>query len=347
MKKLLALTLSLMLALSLAACGGGSSNSGNSGGTSNPPSSAPSGDSSSIKQSDIDELDKAVSEANEYLKSLGLEEDAYGFTQHGVWNTDLLPKCLPGQPANGVIEIDRTEFKDKNHEEMTVDKLGGEYHVGSISFTDKKYDRHMVLLTCTKEAILEFADAMEAAGFEYGKMVIDSYEVNIEWLGNGYYVNLNARGDWEEDGDEFWTSISATSTLGHPHPKSFQGAPLPTAGLVTDYIEFAGHGWDEAKGDDVYDFWDVYNDKGQLPDDWDVWYNYAFVTMDQAKDYVKTMQSAGWEIIYDGEDTDWNGDAVYSAQLKKGDIYAAVDAPYDGHDNMAVRFGTYAESLYY
>jgi hypothetical protein len=343
MKKITVLILAAVLALTLAACGSGKppANTGDSGnGNSNNSNGV-------IDQKDLDDLDNALSEVSEHLKSLGLEEDEFGFTQYGVWNTDLLPECLPGEPSTGIIEIDRTEFKDRTHEEMMVDRAGGEYHVGNISFPDKKYDRHMVLLTCTKDAILEFADSMKAAGFEYGEIIADSYDTNIEWLGNGYYVHLNARGDWEAGGDDFWTSISATSTLGNPHPKSFSGAPLPTVGIVPDYVEFTGNGWDEASGDSPYDFWDVYNDKGELPDDWAVWYTYDFVTMDQAKDYVKTLTSAGWEIVYDGEDTDYDGNPVYSAQLKKGDIFAAVDAPYDGHNNLAVRFGTYAESLYY
>jgi hypothetical protein len=344
MKKILALILAAALALTLAACGGNKppANTGASG-----DSNGNTGSNGVIDQKNLDDLDNALSEASEYLKSLGLEEDEFGFTQYGVWNTDLLPECLPGEPATGIVEIDRTEFKDRNHEEMMVDRAGGEYHVGNISFPDKEYDRHMVLFTCTKDAILEFADSMKAAGFEYGEIIADSYDTNIEWLGNGYYVHLNARGDWEDDGDDFWTSVSATSTLGNPRPKSFSGAPLPTVGIVSQYTEFTGHGWDEAVDDSIYDFWDVYNDKGELPDDWDVWYEYDFVTMDQAKDYVKTLTAAGWEIVYDGEDTNSNGDDVYYAQLKKGDIFAAVDAPYDGHNNMAVRFGTYAESLYY
>ncbi len=339
----------LVLTLSLAACG---AKEAVQDAVKDAISGSPSGDNSSgssgaIDQKDLDDLDDALSQANEYLQSLGLEEDEFGFTQYGVWNTDLLPDCLPGEPTVGVVEIDRTEFKDKYHEEMMVDRAGGEYHVGNISFPDKNYDRHMVLLTCTKDAILEFADAMTAAGFEYGDIDADSYETEIEWLGHGYYVRLHASGDWEDDSDEFWTSIDATSTLGNPHPKSFNGTPLPTVGIVTEYREFTGNSWDEASDDYVYDFWDVYGDSGELPGEWDVWYDYAFVTMDEARDYVQTMVGAGWTVVNDGDTTDYDGNPMYSAQLTKGDAYAAVDAPYDDLNNMSVRFGTYAESLYY
>ncbi|MDR2953094.1 MAG: hypothetical protein LBU82_07610 [Treponema sp.] len=335
-----AISLALAIVISLAACGKKDKPDGGASG-----SQSAYGD---VKQADLDQLDEALSAAKEYYKSLGLEEDQFGYTQYGVWNADLLPKCLPGKPSRGIIDMDRTEFKDKKHEEMMVARANGEYHAGNILFPDKKYDRHAVLLNCTKEAIQEFADSMKAAGFGFGKLRIDTYEVNSEWLGNGYYVHLNARGQWEGGKDDFWTVITATSTLGNPHPKSFQGTPLPTAGLVTRYEKMAGNGWDEAKNDSVSDFWDVYNDKGKLPPtNWDVWYEYDFVTLDQAKAYVKTMESAGWKKVYENEDKNWNDEDSYSVQLKKGDIYAAVDAPYDGHDNMVVRFGTMPESLYY
>ncbi len=347
MKKLVAFALVMMLTLSLAACGAKDAVQDAVRGVSG---DAPSGADASgtvIDQKDLDDLDEALSDTMKYLKSLGLEEDEFGFTEYGVWNTDLLPDCLPDEPSNGVIEIDRTEFKDKNHEEMMVDRAGGEYHVGNISFPDKKYDRHMVLLTCTKDAILEFADAMKAAGFEYGEIIPDSYETVIEWLGNGYYVHLSASGDWDNDSDNFWTSISATSTLGNPHPKTFNGTPLPTVGIVPEYTEFAGYAYDEATGESKNEFWDVYNDKGDFVGDWNVWYEYTFVTTDQARDYVHSLVAAGWTMGYDGNEPNSYSDDVYYAQLSKDGVYAAVDACYDGYNNLAVRFGSYAELLYY
>ena len=297
-----------------------------------------------------DDLDDALSELEEYLKSLGVEEDEYGFTQYGVWNYDLLPDVLPKEPSAGIVEIDRTEYKGNRHEDLMVN-LGGSYSVGNIEFPDKNYERHMVLFTCTKDAILEFVAAMKSSGFTFGEMSEEYGQVIFEWLGNGYYVCLDAKGDWEDDGGEFWTSIEATPNLGNPHPASFSGIPLPDFGLVINYNEFSGYGsyGSEDDWEDIYDFWDVYNDRGDLPDNWSISYEYYLVYLSEAKAYVQKLASLGWAIEYENEGYDeWSEYDTYYSQLTKGDLFAAVEA-YEGSgsNHMTVAFATMAELLSY
>jgi hypothetical protein len=340
MKKVVLLALALILALSLAACDG---NSGNSGGNTAPSGNTRSGDTNTTSPSSRDgDIDEAISRLNEYLKSLGLEEDEYGFTQYGVWNSDLLPDCVPAAPS-GVIDVDRTEYKDKKHEDMMAG-LGAGYGVGNLSFPDKNYEEHMVMFTCTPAALAEFLDGIDANGFKGGLYEVDpNNKSRYEWVGNGYYAHMISYEDWD-DKNIISVELVLTPTL-NPFPKSFQGTPLPDFGLIMSYEEFGGYGWEN--DDSVDNFWDKYNDKGDLPEYWNIWYEYDFVTMDEAKAYVQKMTSNGWEIAYESEEEGWSGEIEYNAQLKKGDIRAAVGAPYDGRNNMAVRFGTDFESLYY
>ena len=359
MKKLIAITIAMILVFALlASCtgkkdiiSGGGENSGaqsGSGASSGSGSSQSAGSAdASLDDIDWDEFDGAISQMNEYLQSLGLEEGEYGFTQYGVWNTDLLPSCLPPEPASGISEIDRTEYKDKHHEDLMAN-LGTGYTVGSIEFPDKNYERHMVMFTCAKQVIVDYVDAMKAAGFEFEIMNQEYSGVTYEWLGQGYYVCLTARGDWDDDDDDFWTYIEATPTLGNPHPRSFNGTPLPDFGLVMYYYEFGGYGANTDGGDwdDTYDFWDIYNDRGDLPDEWSMDYEYGFVTIDQAKAYVQKLASSGWTVTYDHDGEDWSGKDVYTAQLEKGNLFAAVES-YSDHYSLRVAFATMGEMLYY
>ena len=348
MKKTIAICLALILALAaLGACTikndvvPSGENTGSPGGD-DTQTGSPETDSGG------DDPDNSLSQLEEYLKSLGVEEDEYGFSQYGVWNYDLLPDVLPKEPSVGIVEIDRTEYKGRKHEDMMVN-LGGSYSVGNIEFPDKNYERHMVLFTCTKEAILEFAAAMKTAGFDFGDMSEEYGQVVFEWLGNGYYVCLDAKGEWEDDGDEFWTSIEATPDLGNPRPASFNGIPLPDFGLVMYYKEFSGYGGygSEYDWEDVSDFWDVYNDRGDLPDNWSISFEYNLVTIGEAKGYADKLKSAGWSVEYENEGKDdWSDKDTYYAQLTKDGLFAAVEA-YNGSGDysMSVGFATMPEML--
>ena len=224
--------------------------------------------------------------------------------------------------------------------------LGAGYGVGNLSFPDKNYEEHMVIFTCTPDALNEFLSGIETGGFSGGLYEIDpNNKSRYEWVGNGYYAHMISYADWD---DENVINVEFTITpTKNPLPKSFQGTKLPDFGMVMYYEEFGGVGWENDESED--DFWDIYNDKGDLPaEHWYVWFSYDFVTPDDAKGYVQSLVSQGWELIYDDETTTWDGESpYYYAQLKKGEIFAAVDAPYDGRNNIAVRFGTVAELLYY
>ena len=355
MRKIIILALALIMVLSFVACGDtavddkndksdSSKNEKNEESGNKDSDNSDEGNNGDLDDIDWDEFDDAVSQLNDYLKSLGLSEDEYGFTQYGVWNSDLLPDCVPSEPTGGVLEIDRTEYKDKNHEEL-LDM----FDVGNIYFPDKNYERHMVMFTCTQAQLDEFVAGMTANGFEYGKPYEEWGRTSYEWLGNGYYAFLRASESYDDE-DKIFATFNITPTLGNPHPKSFNGIALPDFGLVMSYNEVCGYGFNEDDGnwEDVYDFWNVYQDKGDLPDDWYVSYDYDFVKIDEAKTYVQKLIGSGWILVYDGEKYyDYYEKDKYYAQLEKDGIIAAIDTSYEGENVMSVRFGTYAEMLYY
>ena len=287
-------------------------------------------------------LDEALSQLSSHLASLGLQEDAYGFTQYGEWNSELLPECVPAEPEGGVLEVDRTEYKDVNH-----GALMDWYFVGNIEFPDKNYERHLVMFTSTQAQLDEFVANMASNGFAFGDPYEEHNQINYEWLGNGYYAHLGARdvGDGE---DEISVTFVITPELGNEHPKTFNGTPLPTFGIVPMRYGNEGSGWNPNEDAEAYDFWDVYADEGTLPELWNIWFDYLMVSTLEAEEYVQVLVNEGWELLYDGTSFSESYDVdTYYAQLRKDGIFAAADTSYDGSHLFVVRFGTEAESLYY
>ena len=376
MKKLLSITLVMVLILSiLTACGGGSSsgsastrteNSGTRSGSDGTQNSASrdtttadssdggetsdrgsSSDDFGLDDIDWDEYDKAMSEASEYLKSLGLEEDEYGFTQYGVWNADLLPDCVPPEPSGGVLSIDRTEFKDKNHEDL-MGGITGTFNVGNIEFPDKYFVYHMVMFECTQAQLDEFTSGMITNGFDvFDGPYKDSNDRSIyEWLGNDYYAYMSASPSWDESEDRINCTFEITPLSDISRPKSFNGTPLPDFGLETYYYDTGGYGWNESGGDweEVSDFWDIYADKGKLPEQWTIDYHYSMVKAEQVNAYVQSLVSKGWSIEYENEShDDYNDSDQYYVSFEKDGAVMRVQYSSGGTDGMSyveVYFGS-------
>ena|GEM_PF-2463520 len=349
MKRFISILLVIILSASiLASCGKADDNtsSGNDSKTTTKESgNADSGDEAWDEDIDWDEVDDAINELDDYLKSLGWTDSDYGASVYGVWDSSVLPACVPTEPTGGV-KVDRTEYKQLHHETFSEN-----YHVGKINFADKAYERWMVMFACTETQLEEFVNGLGINGFESIYYDNDWSSDEYDFWGSGYYAYMTVNDSWDEN-SEYPKNVTFEITYDNynKHPKTFQGTKLPDFGIVCEpYNELTGIGWNETDGEweDVGEFWDAHKDSGTLPSDWSVWFNYFGVTLQQGKDYVQQLVSEGWTIAYEQEDKDWEGRDVYYAQLNKDGITAAVDTPYDGQKNMAVRFGTTAESLYY
>jgi len=345
MKRLAILVLALAMSLSMLASCSNSPASSTPASTvgsvaSSTPSSSEASSSTSVPSESVSSLDSAISQLSTYLISLGLLEDEYGFTQYGVWNSDLLPECVPTEPEDGVV-VDRTEYKDTTH-----NALMDMYTVGNITFPDKNYERHLLVFTSTEAQLDTFIGGMVDNGFEFGNPYQEHNQTNYEWLGNGYYAHLGVRENGADD--KLSVTLQITPTLGNEHPLTFNGTPLPTFGIVPERYGNEGNGWNSSEDAEAYDYWDVYADEGTLPELWNIWFNYHMVSTLQAEEYVQLLVHEGWELLFDGTSFSSSYDIdTFFAQLRKDGVYVAVDTSLDGCHLLAVRFGTEAESLYY
>jgi len=351
MKKLVTIALAMVLALSLlTACGGNSNSnntpsSGNTSGSSTSTTSASSTPSGGLTDKEIQDANDAMDQLEAWAKAQGWDDNQYGNWIYGVWDSDVLPGCVPKEIEG--VKADQTTYKEKRH-----DTYNGDYHVGSMGFPDQKYEVWGVSFYCDDDQLDAFIGAIEAGGFFGGQTEVSEYAPTWEWIGNGYYAHLyvNAQISGEEGYNKL-ASFYITETRQTPRPSSFQGLKLPDVGEYLSYTpDGIGFGWDTASDNSVENFWDPYADKGTLPDQWYVWYNFFGVTVDQAKAYAQQLVSQGWTVEYENNDDYGWGETprpAYSCQLIKNGIYAAVSVNDYSVYGIDVRFGTMAESLYY
>jgi predicted small secreted protein len=331
MKKIFTIALVLTLVFSFAACNGKKGGGNTSGGRSVSGSFAG--------------AEEAGDKLEQWARAQGWDENSYGNYIYGVWDSGVLPGCVPKEIPG--VKVEQTTYKEKRH-----DVYSQNYHVGAMEFPNRGYEEWGVSFDCTKTQLNAFIAAMEANGFYGGQVEVSNYSPAWAWAGNGYYayLYLNAQAA-DDEYDAGFASFDITQANQLPRPKSFSGTKLPDAGVVLgDYSEGVGYGWDSKTNDTVEYFWNPYTDKGTLPDDWYVWFDYFGATIAEGKAYTKNMVSQGWEIAYENE---WNNEwdtfntLCYTAQLKKGDLHAAVSVNDYGYYNMAVRFGTMSDALYY
>ena len=317
MKKLLALLLTLILAFSLTACG--SKDNGN----------LSQDDSSNGKSSDSNET------ATITLPS-GWDSNPYTHWIDGKWDSSVLPDCVPNEIPG--VKADQTTYKDKSQ-----DTLSGNYYIGSVYFADKGYEMWGLSFHCTDDQLDAFLAEMDNNGF-YGGQTDDYPYPTYEWFGNGYYaqMHVNTAAMGQEDFNNL-AMFDITPADGIKCPTAFSGTKLPDIGMpIYDYGEGIGFGYTAEFEEEVECFWDIYTDKGSLPEYWSFWVDYFGATESQVKDYVQTMVSQGWEIT--NEDTS-NGNYVCS--LQKDDIVAGVEVYSEGGYFFKVGFGNMGEMLWY
>lgn len=322
MKKFLALALALMMALSLAACGGKDAPSG--GGQQG-------GSAGGVTQKDLDDADKAM-EILEAMIPEGWDENPYGAYIYKVWDEEFLPDCFPA-PIQG-IEVDQTFFKDYEH-----DTLNGSYDVGPLSYENKEdYREYGVRFYATEAQVDEFIAALEAKGFTGGQVS----DRDSEWWefyyynNDGWFMYLFFNTNDDQDG-KFDGALSASATDSvFPLPASVDGIPLPQKGMTSyDYTKY--YAIQDYNGDTDFNL-----ATDPLPSELYVaWFSYYGAVMQDAKDYAQQLVGQGWELQNESED----GNTYYSMLLKDG-VYAVSN--YYGYDvMMEVGFSDMPENLSY
>lgn len=339
MKKMTALTLALILALSLTACSGkdapadGGQQSGKEAAADD---GQQGGTIGGLTQKELDDADKAL-EILEAMIPEGWDENAYGAYIYKVWDEAFLPDCFP-DPIDG-IEVDQTFFKDYDH-----DTLSSTYDVGPLSYESKEdYREYGVRFYATEAQLDEFIAALEAKGFTGGQKSDregDWWEFYYCNNNDGWFMYLLFNTRDNQDG-KFDGALSATATDSvFPLPASVDGIPLPQRGM-TDYDYTKDYCIDDYSGGD-YDNTDFNLASDHLPSElYTAWFHYYAAAMQDAKDYAQQLVGEGWELQYDSED----GNTYYSMLLKDG-VYAVSN--YYGYDAlMEVGFSDMPENLSY
>jgi hypothetical protein len=259
----------------------------------------------------------------------------------GKWDSSVLPDCVPAEIEG--IKTDQTFYKHK-----AQDVMGESFNVGKISFKDARFEEWGMQFYCTNAQLAAFVSAMDAKKFFGGKTNYSDYTPEYEWVGNGYYAHLrynpNISGDENYDCLAFFNITKDMP----PRPKAFKGNKYPDFGWVTsDYSGGAGWGW--ANDKDVNNFYDVINDKGDLPaDGWNIWVEYFGVSVAQAKTYKQTLVSAGWEVTYEQEYEDEEyGYEEYECRFSKSGMVAGLNIGSEGAYTLSVGFGSSGDYLWY
>ena len=337
MKRRIALILALMLLFTLAACGGKSDPPAQSGN-----SSSGDGNSSSpgLTQKEIEEAEQAMETLEAWARAQGWDENPYGNWIYAVWDSEVLPACVPKEIEG--VQVDQTTYKEKRHDTYTES-----YGIGNLNYADKSYEQWGVSFYCTTGQLDEFVAAMEANGFYGGQTSESEYRPTWEWLGNGYYAYLSVNPQITGEGDYTclaWFDI--TQDDNNPYPVAFMGTKLPQMGAVVyNYkVDGAGYAWVGEDYDMVEGFWDVFADKGELPEDWGMWLDYFGVNIEDAKACAQNMAAQGWTITH--ESTWYDGEG-YVCYLEKGEIVGGVAQGADGPFTFSVGFGSIEENLWY
>lgn len=323
MKKILAILLVLLMALSLAACGGN--------------------DDTIISQEEPDDLDMNpddldmnpddLEEALTNLDALmpeGWDENRYGAYIYEIWDSEFLPDCFPTPPEG--IKVDQTTFKDFTH-----DTLNGDYGVGPLNYDSyEDYREYGVGFYATQEQLNDFVVSVETKGMTGGQTEDGEWCI-YEYFGNGWFMEIFANLMHNDQEHDYWVSVSATDCL-YELPASISGIPLPQCGFVS-YDHAAYSIQDFSNGYEDVDF-DLSADT--LPDEYyAAWFNYYCTVNQDAIDYAQQLKDLGWEVVWESD-----GEDGYRCCLQKDGIYA-VSNYYNYDCTLEVGFSDMVENLSY
>lgn len=272
----------------------------------------------------------------ESLKPEGWDENTYGAYIYDVYDSDVLPDCIPEQ-IEGTLVYD-TSLKDYEH-----DVINGNYGVGPIYYeSHEDYRQYGVSFYANKEHLEQFIAELEANGM-HGYMDGDeeAFGSGLWWEGfyggNGWAIYLMYNTNDDHDGEyDGCLNVAATEDL-YELPESIAGIPLPQTGIVTyDYNYYT-----------IQDFTNGYEDKDfDLKTDafpaeyYAAWFDYYCVARQDAVDYFETLVNNGWALEYEYSDEEDD----YCMVLKKDNVYAIVDYE-DSY--MEIGFSDMVESLTY
>lgn len=323
MKKILAILLVLLMALSLAACGGN--------------------DDTIISQEEPDDLDMNpddldmnpddLEEALTNLDALmpeGWDENRYGAYIYEIWDSEFLPDCFPTPPEG--VKVDQTTFKDFTH-----DTLNGDYGVGPLNYDSyEDYREYGVGFYATQEQLNDFVVSVETKGMTGGQTEDGEWCI-YEYFGNGWFMEIFANLMHNDQEYDYWVSVSATDCL-FELPASISGIPLPQCGFVS-YDHAAYSIQDFSNGYEDVDF-DLSADT--LPDEYyAAWFNYYCTVNQDAIDYAQQLKDLGWEVVWESD-----GEDGYRCCLQKDGIYA-VSNYYNYDCTLEVGFSDMVENLSY
>lgn len=261
MRKLLALTLTLVLTMGLFACG-------------NEPASG----------------DPSAKEDAPATFSDGWRRDGNGhYLIEDVWDSAVLPACVPEQ-MDGLTEI-MTGYKSAEEEFPEEKNSYGMYMVGNLQFEDANYQSwSLSFVASQRQQMNDFATAVAANGF-YGGVTkeLDSLgRETYEWVGNGYYAFFHVYNTTDDAGNTHLRGTFIITPI-RERVKSFFGTALPTAGVdLFPYLVESDRAMEE--------FWNPADDTGTLPARYLARFSYFGLTPEDAQAYVQQLTENGWTI---------------------------------------------------
>ncbi len=299
MKKLVALLLGLMMALSLVACGDPSGNTGGGGGG-NTPIVIP-------RDYDPDDPEQYIYRsvfANSPYKDQW-ETSKWGAEIDGVWDSSVLPDKIPEKPSS-VTEVDRTEYTG-----MLDDKLGnnppGKLYIDYDYDGDgKPWEYYMVMFTGTIDTFNTLVADFETNFACYNDSDNSIGETRFKGEFHAYSTDLYVYMSYQEDGSynsetyEFegdgtvWFTIYAIP-VHHQLPKLVEGVPLMQAGYVMwhdTYLMCYGENDDEYT-ELQYDY-QTGTATGTVKEYWGVEFVYYGATTADADAYGSQLMTAGF-----------------------------------------------------
>lgn len=338
MKKILALTLALLLVLSLAACGGKGEPDSQPSNSNTPSGNTP---SSGLSQDELDETNEAWDKlmAMSYSADWNWDKDGdYGYI-NGTWDTEVMYDPVPAPPA----DIDVVEMQYNGKKSAQFGEGGGS--VGRLYIDSNEYEQIWVNFNCSVAQRDELIKSFTDAGWLMREDLSESSEDNWHFCyGGEYYAFLRADDFLADEGYEIGGYLNVLPAY-YEMPKSVAGVPLPQAGVMMgeDWID----GYDK-------DFNMIESDEGipldtpadKMPALWMfVSEEYDGVSVADIQAYRDQLAADGWEISYEYTNGPDDYDPLgYNVTLRKGDLRVECGGHYGYNLSLVI---SNSDDLYY